>query len=109
MAGFVPSSDYDSFPDCTVWVPCAPADIPCILIPYRNADSLMVFAHGNGCDIGSMYETFQYYKNHFRCNVLLFEVSSRARSRRRGDATALLFELEASLDRLQPNPLTELC
>jgi pimeloyl-ACP methyl ester carboxylesterase len=47
--------------------------IPCILIPYRDADALIVFAHGNGCDIGSMYETLQYYKNHWKVNVLMFD------------------------------------
>lgn len=28
---------------------------------------------GNGCDIGMMYNTIHYYKNHWRVNVLLWE------------------------------------
>lgn len=61
-----------------MWVPPGDSphlagEIPCILIPYRDADALVVFAHGNGCDIGTMYETLQYYKNHWKVNILLFE------------------------------------
>lgn len=68
-------SDYDTHPDSTIWIPSAAPyhPIPAILIPYRDADTLLVFAHGNGCDIGSMYNTIHYYKNHWRVNVLLFE------------------------------------
>lgn len=69
------SSDYDSYPDATIWIPSpAPfSPIPAIFIPYRDADALLIFAHGNGCDIGGMYETMHYYHNHWRVNVLLFE------------------------------------
>lgn len=48
-------------------------DIPCILVPHAGADILILHCHGNGCDIGSMYDTLVYYCYHLRAHVISFE------------------------------------
>lgn len=50
-----------------------PHPIPCFFLQYADADLLIIFSHGNGCDIGSMYETMSHYRNYWKAHVLIYE------------------------------------
>lgn len=70
-----PHYEYQSHPDDMIWIPQLPPlhPIPCLLLQTRDADALILFAHGNGCDIGTMYDSFHYYKSHWRVSILIME------------------------------------
>jgi pimeloyl-ACP methyl ester carboxylesterase len=46
--------------------------IPCIIFPSPGSNILMIFSHGNGCDIGS-YANYQEVAKHFGINILFWE------------------------------------
>jgi hypothetical protein len=33
---------------------------------------MIIFSHGNGCDIGSMYETMSHYRNYWKAHVFMW-------------------------------------
>jgi pimeloyl-ACP methyl ester carboxylesterase len=47
--------------------------IPCILEQYKGSPLWMIYAHGNGCDIGEMARDMRIYSKAFQANVICFE------------------------------------
>jgi fermentation-respiration switch protein FrsA (DUF1100 family) len=68
---------HESFPGSLFFLPKTErteAAIPCLLVKHRYpADALVIFAHGNGCDIGSMEMTLRRYGAAWQVHILLFE------------------------------------
>lgn len=70
-----PNYAADSFPDSLIWIPVEDEkeSIPALWVPYPRSDVLVIFSHGNGCDIGSMYSTLTHYSYHWQVNILAWE------------------------------------
>ncbi|GAB5365327.1 hypothetical protein AAMO2058_001048200 [Amorphochlora amoebiformis] len=73
-----PHYECDSFPHHTIWVPRSDqkndSTIPCLLIRSNSAKNLILYAHGNGCDIGDMKMELEYYSHTLRAHVCAFEL-----------------------------------
>ncbi len=118
-----PTSSYDpgSFPGKLGWIPRdlkifdsnvqsdMPADsIPCIFITDPESDLWLVYSHGNGCDIGHMYQTMQLYAANFGANCVAFEYVGYGINKGRSSAAACKRDHEIVIDFLikimQVNP-----
>jgi hypothetical protein len=69
-----PTYAFDSWPDATIWIPnsVSKAEVPCLFFQADKADLLMIFSHGNGCDMGGMADTMHQYKLLFKAHVLIW-------------------------------------
>jgi len=68
-----PSYSYKSFPLHTLFLPTPLGSCPLFFLPHSSATVLILFAHGNGCDIGQMHETCLYYKQQLKVHFVVFE------------------------------------
>jgi len=73
--------DYDdkSFPDDLIWVPHRTLEddsktfIPCVFLPFKGAKRMVIYCHGNGCDLGTIYEELLRYREYWQVHVLAME------------------------------------
>jgi len=47
--------------------------IPCIIIQMKSSPIWIIYSHGNGCDIGQMFDDLKEYAKDFSANVIAFE------------------------------------
>jgi hypothetical protein len=40
---------------------------------WNRTDLFVIFSHGNGCDIGSMYHTLLHYSHFWKAHILAYE------------------------------------
>lgn len=68
--------------DHLIWLPAVHDSpdmpkIPCMIYsPPRQAQFFMIFAHGNGCDIGTMNDFMKILSNELNTHILIFEFPS---------------------------------
>src|SRR5689334_23008396 len=73
-----PHYDLKTFPDHLIWIPATPTTvpIPCLWLqnsPLVRTELLVIWSHGNGCDIGSMFGTLKHYHHFWRAHILAYE------------------------------------
>mmetsp|Transcript_20299 Transcript_20299/g.49815 ORF Transcript_20299/g.49815 Transcript_20299/m.49815 type:complete len:430 (+) Transcript_20299:144-1433(+) len=73
-----PHYECDSFPNNIIWVPRsdkkAQYAIPTLMLRTPGAKNLIIYAHGNGCDIGDMKMELDYFAHTLRVHVCAFEL-----------------------------------
>mmetsp|Transcript_33343 Transcript_33343/g.64973 ORF Transcript_33343/g.64973 Transcript_33343/m.64973 type:complete len:464 (+) Transcript_33343:95-1486(+) len=73
-----PHYECDSHPNHIIWIPHsnkkAAGAIPCLMIRCPGAKNLIIYAHGNGCDIGDMKMELDYFSHTLRAHVCAFEL-----------------------------------
>mmetsp|Transcript_29892 Transcript_29892/g.41650 ORF Transcript_29892/g.41650 Transcript_29892/m.41650 type:complete len:336 (+) Transcript_29892:234-1241(+) len=47
--------------------------IPCIFLPYKGAKRMVIYCHGNGCDLGTIYEELLRYREYWQVHILAME------------------------------------
>mmetsp|Transcript_22388 Transcript_22388/g.35980 ORF Transcript_22388/g.35980 Transcript_22388/m.35980 type:complete len:375 (+) Transcript_22388:95-1219(+) len=71
--------DYDdtTFPEDLIWVPQDEKKekpmIPCIFLPHKGAKRMVIYCHGNGCDLGTIYEELLRYREYWQVHILAME------------------------------------
>ncbi|CAF1183493.1 unnamed protein product, partial [Didymodactylos carnosus] len=68
-------------PKNLIWLPAeeTTSAIPCYYFVPSNCETsslFIIWIHGNGCDIGSMYTTLKYYSKAWNAHILEFEYPS---------------------------------
>ena len=48
--------------------------IPCLLFRVPQAKHLMVYVHGNGCDVGDMYQELRFISRYLRVHIMAMEL-----------------------------------
>ena len=72
-----PHYQCDSHPNNVIWVPRSDRSglaIPCMHIRNEGAKYLVIYAHGNACDIGDMRPELQYFSHYLRVHICAFEL-----------------------------------
>lgn len=71
-----PHYEYTSFSGELLWLPPKQnitSYVPIIFMQNYDSNKLMIFAHGNGCDIGSMYPLLKHLSKVLTVNVLAID------------------------------------
>mmetsp|Transcript_27149 Transcript_27149/g.47992 ORF Transcript_27149/g.47992 Transcript_27149/m.47992 type:complete len:307 (+) Transcript_27149:139-1059(+) len=74
-----PHYECDGFPNNLIWIPRTDRkanglSIPCLMMRTAGAKNLILYAHGNGCDIGDMKMELDYFAHTLRAHVCAFEL-----------------------------------
>mmetsp|Transcript_5510 Transcript_5510/g.8154 ORF Transcript_5510/g.8154 Transcript_5510/m.8154 type:complete len:466 (+) Transcript_5510:68-1465(+) len=71
-----PHYQCDSHPNHIIWIPRSDkkAAIPCLHLRSPGAKNLIIYAHGNGCDIGDMKMELEYYSHSLHSHICAFEL-----------------------------------
>lgn len=74
-----PDYSAESFPDDLIWVEnkysgeSEKTFIPCAFLPSKGAKRLVIYCHGNGCDLGTIHSELVRYRNFWKVHVLAME------------------------------------
>ncbi|GAB5373300.1 hypothetical protein AAMO2058_001739100, partial [Amorphochlora amoebiformis] len=77
-----PTYDSNSFPDDLIWVPhnvkdeggnIKSAPIPCVFLAYKGGKRLVIYCHGNGCDLGKIHDELLRYRDYWKVHILAME------------------------------------
>eukprot|EP00466_Bigelowiella_natans_P012519 jgi/Bigna1/68440/fgenesh1_pg.6_\ len=71
-----PHYECDSFPNHIIWIPRKDEKgcIPSLMIRCPGAKNLIIYAHGNGCDIGDMKMELDYFSHTLQAHICAFEL-----------------------------------
>lgn len=71
-----PHYECDSFPNHIVWIPRSDkkGNIPCMMLRQPGATNMIIYAHGNGCDIGDMKMELDYFSQCLKAHICAFEL-----------------------------------
>eukprot|EP00472_Partenskyella_glossopodia_P003735 CAMPEP_0197522816 /NCGR_PEP_ID=MMETSP1318-20131121/7873_1 /TAXON_ID=552666 /ORGANISM="Partenskyella glossopodia, Strain RCC365" /LENGTH=614 /DNA_ID=CAMNT_0043075309 /DNA_START=23 /DNA_END=1864 /DNA_ORIENTATION=+ len=59
------------------WIPCRDKSrlhIPCLIFPQRKARFLLIYVHGNACDLGSVYNEVRYVSDFLGVHLVAMEL-----------------------------------
>mmetsp|Transcript_28679 Transcript_28679/g.39978 ORF Transcript_28679/g.39978 Transcript_28679/m.39978 type:complete len:685 (+) Transcript_28679:29-2083(+) len=69
--------DYDCDHPNLYWIPCKDRrrlHIPCLIFTQRRARFLLIYVHGNACDLGSVYNEVRYVSDFLGVHLLAMEL-----------------------------------
>ncbi|GAB5354549.1 hypothetical protein AAMO2058_000128000 [Amorphochlora amoebiformis] len=69
--------DYECDNPNLYWIPCrdkARHHIPCLIFTQRKARFLLIYVHGNACDLGSVYNEVRYVSDFLGVHLIAMEL-----------------------------------